>query len=279
MSGAEKKSEAANGTTLPAVQQVGYGNPPVEHRFQKGQSGNPNGRPRGSKAKAKPQFDPGHEPTARLILEEAYRPVTIRDGNEIFEIPAIQAVMRAMGVAAMKGSRLSQKTLAEMVQRVEAAEKTSRMETLESFLDYKMKWSEEILRCERAGLPDPDPLPHPDDVILDFRQGTTAIRGPITKEEKVEWDKRLERRRDAQSEVSFYAGKYRKARDPEIKERWLFDWHLEQRIFDLINDSLPERYKAKLEDRSHREGASIEGQTLSEFVRDRQKPKSKRKWS
>ncbi len=42
--------------------------------------------------------------------------------------------MRAMGVAAMKGNRLSQKTLADMVQRVEAAEKTSRMETLESFL-------------------------------------------------------------------------------------------------------------------------------------------------
>ncbi len=166
-----------------------------------------------------------------------------------------------------------------MVQRVEAAEKTSRMEALESFLTYKMKWTDEIERCQRAGLPDPAPLPHPDDVILNFRDGTTAVRGPITKEEKVEWDKRLERRSDAQSEVTFHAEKFRKARDPKIKERWLYEWHLEQRIFDLINDSLPDRYKAKLHDRSYREGASKEGKTLSEYVRDRQKPKHKRQWS
>ena len=123
MSEPRKKAGEPCSNMLPAVREVGYGKPPVEHRFPKGQSGNPTGHPRGSKSKSRTQYDPGHEPTSQLILEEAYRPVSIREGNEVFEIPAIQAVMRAMGVAAMKGNRLSQKTLAEMVQRVEAAER------------------------------------------------------------------------------------------------------------------------------------------------------------
>jgi hypothetical protein len=269
----------SEGRNLPVVQKVGYANPPIQHRFKKGQSGNPNGRPRGSKGKSSPPLDPGERPTARLILEEAYRPVTIREGQEVFEIPAIQAVMRAMGVSAMKGNRLAQKTLAEIVQRVEDAEVQSRLESLESFLNYKISWDREIERCEKAGLPAPSPVPHPDDVILDFRKGTVNIRGPLTKEEKAEWDKRRERRSEAQQEVSYCAGKYRRARDPTAKERWLFEWHLEQRIFDLINDAMPDRYKAKLVDRSYHEEASREGKTLAEFIEDRKKPRSKRQWT
>jgi hypothetical protein len=247
-----------DGNNLPAVQKVGYASPPVEYRFKKGQSGNPRGRPRRSSAKASPRFDPGERPTSRLILEEAYRPVTIREGQDVFEIPAIQAVMRAMGVSAMKGNRLAQKTLAEIVQRVEDAEVQSRMESLETFLTYKMKWTEEIERCDVAGLPSPSPLPHPDDVILDFRKGTVSIRGPVTKEEKAEWDKRLQRRAEAQEEVCLFAGKFRKARDPAAKQRWLDEWHVEQGIFDLINDAMPNRYKVKLLDRSYHEDASRE---------------------
>ncbi len=56
--------------------------------------------------------------------------------------------------------------------------------------------------------------------------------------------KRVARRDDAQAEVLLFAEKYRKARTEKAKAIWLDEWHFEQKIFDIINDSLPERYKA-----------------------------------
>jgi len=41
---------------------------------------------------------------------------------------------------------------------------------------------------------------------------------------------------------------------------------------------MPPRYKVKLENRSHHPVASREGQTLAAMVKDRKRPKAKRKW-
>lgn len=48
---------------------VGYGNPPIGHRFKPGQSGNKNGRPKGSKS------------FATALAEELARIVTISEGG------------------------------------------------------------------------------------------------------------------------------------------------------------------------------------------------------
>ena len=61
--------------------------------------------------------------------------------------------------------------------------------------------------------------------------------------------------------MNYFAEKYRRARSEEMKERYLEGWHWEQRMFDIINDTLPERYKMKLENRSYRPGASRAGDT------------------
>lgn len=257
-----------NKLPVPATaQSVGYGRPPAQHRFQKGRSGNPGGRPRGAKNKPK-QIDPALQPTDNLILEEAYRPVTIREGEKTIELPAIQAAVRSLAISAMKGSRLSQRALAELVRDIEERKSSERLTCLENAFEYQQKWTEELERRRKFGITDlPDPVPHPEDIVIDLRTGDVRTEGPLDEREKKEWDKRLARRAEAQEEVNAFAERRRKARSPEQKQRWLDELHFEQRIFDIINDAMPKRYKVKLQNRSWAEGASREGKALEAFRR------------
>src|SRR5579859_2879712 len=123
---------------------VGYGKPPHHTRFQKGQSGNPGGRPRGA------------ERVKQLALDEAYREVAIDEDGEARTMPAIQAVIRAQLALAAKGNGPAQRAVIKMVQAIETeramfdAEEAARLALAARRTAYLRRLAEEEARYRKA---------------------------------------------------------------------------------------------------------------------------------
>lgn len=242
--------------------EVGYGKPPAAHRFQKGKSGNPKGRTKGSKNKVPPGqgLDFGTQPANRMLLEEAYRTISVREGDKATALPVIKAVFRSLGVSAMKGNRLAQSTMAELVRGIEEEDRKLRVDHYATAVQYKWEWEQEIEHARKHGLPEPTPLPHPGDVIIDARTAAVRYAGPMTPEEKVRWDQILVFRDEQQEFVSLAARLFREANeaDGELRTRRKAAWQQAQALYDRINNPLPDRYRRRLEDRGYGEGFSRE---------------------
>src|SRR5258706_9877910 len=162
-----------------------YRKPPVAHQFKKGTSGNPNGRPK--KRAVQPGFGAlGGGIADRLgamALDEATRPVTVREGDKVSEIPAMQALIRTMFRAAAQGDTKAGRQLLEVIARAESGRAGSALEFLEHAVKYKEKYGPIFEQREREGLDPPDIFPHPDDMIINETTGEVTIEGPVSKEQ------------------------------------------------------------------------------------------------
>ena len=100
---------------------VGRGKPPPKHRWRKGQSGNPAGRPRKARASGSrgDRLLGADQPTRTMILDEAYRMVTFEEDGVRRKMPLSQAIWRAMGRAAMSGNRQAQYRFTRIVREME----------------------------------------------------------------------------------------------------------------------------------------------------------------
>lgn len=196
----DRDDETHRPAKLPVKYEVGYGKPPVATRFRKGQSGNPNGRRKGAKAKS-PLPALNDERLKTIVLEEAYRSITINDPNGTIDIPMAQAVVRSLAVNAAKGNQRAQRVFTQLLTAVERDNKKLHDEWLQTAINYKVEWDQELERRTRLGITGPAPLPHPDDVIIDMNTGLVRIKGPMTKEDKVKWDKVLYHKQEAELNI------------------------------------------------------------------------------
>ena len=217
--------------------EVGYGKPPAETRFKKGQSGNPRGRPKGSRNK-RPRLN--EERLKTIILDEAYRLITLNDGDRRISIPIAQAVIRSLTLSAAKGQPRAQRLFTELLSTTEQANKRLHEEWLETAINYKVSWEKELAYREKTGSTGPEPLPHPDDVIIDMNIGDVRIKGPMTKEEKKRWDEFRERKAECDRSIVEIEQLLRDNPDYEYKQSVIEDLEHERKIREIISKVIPD---------------------------------------
>ena len=100
-------------SAAPTDYAVGYGKPPRSTRFQKGQSGNPRGRPKGSKS-------------ASTLLEQALSaPVSINEGGTTRVIEQRMALFKSLVARAIKGDARAAALVIRLMEQVERVTPTS----------------------------------------------------------------------------------------------------------------------------------------------------------
>jgi hypothetical protein len=127
-----------------------------------------------------------------------------------------QSVVRSLAVNAAKGSQRAQRLFTTLITATERERRALRESELEAAVNYKVQWDRELERRRLLGIVAPDPLPHPDDIVIDVADGTVRIKGPATKEEKDLWATWTEQRTIFENdlrELKVYV------EDPEATER------------------------------------------------------------
>jgi hypothetical protein len=102
MSEKAKKTESAGS----ADYEVGYGKPPKRTRFQPGESGNPGGRPKGTKN------------LKTDLVEELREKVVVREGEQSRRVSKQRAVVKTLVTRTLKGDARAATLLTSMMMRL-----------------------------------------------------------------------------------------------------------------------------------------------------------------
>lgn len=202
-------------------------------RFQKGQSGNPKGRPKRSDA---PPLTIGMQPTKGFLLSEAKRPIRVREGDAHSEISAAHALVRAIFSTALKGHPYAQRTLVERLDRLEREEACEIAEEQAFWGTYQDRCRSEIEAARQSGAPTPVPLPHPDEIVIEPGERVRFI-GPMNEEQAAKFEECC-RLRDALLLQDALEEKLDEAQAAQSSAECLGGAFL---MADVINNLLPKR--------------------------------------
>src|ERR1700737_1738844 len=114
----------------------------------------------------------------------AYRLITVREGDRIEKIPVIQAILRKVAVNAANGNTRAQRIYLDLVIGAEADRSAAAAELLRAAVEGKEYWANVFAEYDRRDIESPNPVPHPDDVVIDYQAGTVQIKGPVMAEQK-----------------------------------------------------------------------------------------------
>jgi hypothetical protein len=84
---------------------VGYGRPPKESQFTPGKSGNPRGRPRGTR------------PVGAVLRDIIHQKVSVTEGDKARRVPVLEVMLRRLANDAMRGDQKAIKLLLLLVDR------------------------------------------------------------------------------------------------------------------------------------------------------------------
>ena len=171
--GDESKAKGAKRYT------VGYGKPPAHSQFAKGKSGNPKGRPQGSKNKPV-ELQGGA--FRDLFLREADRPLP---GQQSGRVTMVEAVVRRTFADAIRGKAGAQKLILQQMAEISHADQELETEFTKTMMEAKVNGEMELARRARLNLMnEPELVPHPNDIGFDAGTGEVKVRGLSSKDER-----------------------------------------------------------------------------------------------